>query len=77
MGWMACFELLPARIITRRYFQVSAFEDQIAFLCLFHDGADVWRRIFASRLTVDIDAPNSYATTFTEKEQYLVDKGLR
>jgi hypothetical protein len=28
-------------------------------------------------LEADFDTPNSYATTCTEKEQYLVNKGLR
>jgi len=28
-------------------------------------------------LEADFDTPNSYATTFPEKEQYLVAKGLR
>jgi hypothetical protein len=28
-------------------------------------------------IEADFDTPTSYATTFTEKEQYLVNKGLR
>jgi hypothetical protein len=71
---MVCFELLLCGSSIRRYFQVSAFEDQwyfFAFLMM----ALMLREGFC--LEAGFDTPNSYATALAEKEQYLVNKGLR
>jgi hypothetical protein len=72
--WDGLLRVAPVRIIIRRYFQVSAFEDQwyfFAFLMM----ALMLREGFC--LEAGFDTPNSYATALAEKEQYLVNKGLR